>query len=40
MRLIEKLEPSRHVQGRFLVWLEGEREPLRVTENEVASFAL
>ena len=26
--------------GRFLVWLEGEREPLRVTENEVASFAL
>lgn len=40
MRIIEKLEPSRHVPGRVLVWLEGEREPVRVTENEVLSFAL
>ena len=40
MHTIEKLEPSRHVQGRLLVWLEGEKDPLRVTENEVLAFAL
>lgn len=40
MRIIEKLEPSRHVPGRVLVWLEGEKDPLRVTENEVLSFSL
>ncbi|MBR1780832.1 MAG: regulatory protein RecX [Oscillospiraceae bacterium] len=40
MRSIEKLEPSKHVRGRFLLWFEGERDPVRVTENEVLSFAL
>lgn len=40
MRIIEKLEPSKHVRGRFLVWIEGERDPVKVTENEVLSFAL
>ncbi len=40
MRQIERLEPSRHVQGRILVWFAGEKDPLRVTENEVLSFAL
>ena len=40
MKIIEKLEPSRHVQGRFLVWFSGEKEPVRVTENEVLAFAL
>lgn len=40
MRQIEKLEPSRHVQGRFLVWFSGEKDPIRVTENEVLAFAL
>lgn len=40
MKTIEKLEPSRHVQGRFLVWFEGERDPVKVTENEVAAFSL
>ena len=40
MKTIARLEPSRHVQGRFLVWLEGESEPLKVTEDEVLHFAL
>lgn len=40
MKQIEKLEPSRHVQGRFLVWFMGEKDPIRVTENEVLAFAL
>lgn len=40
MKTIQKLEPSRHVRGRFLVWFEGERDPLKVTENEVVAFAL
>jgi len=40
MRRIDKLEPSRHVQGRFLIWFEGEREPLSVTDNEVLHFSL
>lgn len=40
MRKIEKLEPSKHVRGRFLIWIEGERDPVKVTENEVLSFAL
>lgn len=40
MRKIEKMEPSRHVHGRFLIWIEGERDPVKVTENEVLSFAL
>lgn len=38
---ITKLEPSRHVSGRFLVFLEGAAEPmLKVTEDEVLHFAL
>lgn len=40
MKTVQKLEPSRHVRGRFLVWFEGERDPLKVTENEVVAFAL
>ena len=40
MKKIEKLEPSPHVQGRFLIWIEGEQSPVKVTENEVLSFAL
>lgn len=40
MKTIQRLEPSKHVRGRFLVWLEGEEAPLRVTENEVVSFGL
>lgn len=40
MKIVQKLEPSRHVRGRFLVWFEGATEPLKVTENEVVSFAL
>lgn len=40
MKTIEKLEPSRHVPGRFLVWFSGEKDPVRVTENEVLAFAL
>ncbi len=40
MKIVQKLEPSRHVRGRFLVWFEGESEPLKVTENEVVAFAL
>lgn len=40
MKRIERLEPSKHVQGRFLVWFEGEADPIRVTENEVLAFAL
>lgn len=40
MRQVEKLEPSRHVQGRFLVWFQGEKDPIRVTEQEVLTFAL
>lgn len=40
MRKIEKLEPSKHVRGRFLIWIEGERDPVKVTENEVLSFSL
>lgn len=40
MKIVEKLEPSRHVRGRFLVWFAGEKDPLRVTDNEVVTFAL
>ena len=40
MKTVQKLEPSRHVRGRFLVWFEGERDPLKVTDNEVVAFAL
>lgn len=40
MKVIEKLEPSRHIQGRFLVWFSGEKDPVKVTENEVLSFSL
>lgn len=40
MKIVQKLEPSRHVRGRFLVWFEGATEPLKVTENEVVAFAL
>lgn len=39
-KCVIKLEPSKHVQGRVLVWAEGESQPVRVTENEVLSFAL
>jgi regulatory protein len=37
---IQRLEPSKHVSGRILVWLEGEQDPIRVTEREVVSFSL
>ena len=40
MKKIEALEPSKHIPGRFLIRFEGERELLKVTENEVASFSL
>lgn len=40
MKKIEALEPSKHIHGRFLIRFEGERELLKVTENEVASFSL
>ncbi len=36
---IAKLEPSKHVRERWLVWLD-DGSLLRVTENEVVSFAL
>lgn len=36
---IERLEPSRHVKGRFLVHLEG-GGLLKVTEREILSFSL
>ena len=36
---IVKLEPSKHVKERWLCWLE-DGSCLRVTENEVVSFAL
>lgn len=39
MAVIRKIEPSKHVSGRYLVWLE-EREPLRVTAEEVLAFGL
>lgn len=39
-KCVVKLEPSKHIQGRFLVWAEGESEPIRVTENEILSFSL
>lgn len=38
MRIV-KLEPSKHVQERWLCWLE-DGSCIRVTENEVVSFAL
>jgi regulatory protein len=37
--IIAKLEPSKHVQERWLVWLE-DGSLIRVTENEVVTFAL
>lgn len=41
MAKITRLEPSKHVSGRFLVFLEGaETELLKVTEEEVLRFAL
>lgn len=36
---IAQLEPSRHVRDRWLVWLD-DGSLIRVTENEVVSFAL
>ncbi|MCD8341183.1 MAG: recombination regulator RecX [Clostridiales bacterium] len=39
MPTIQKLEESKHVSGRYLVWL-GEKELLRVTAEEVLSFGL
>lgn len=36
---IEKIEPSRHVQGRYLVWFENETL-LKVTEQELLDFSL
>lgn len=39
MAVIQKLEESRRVPGRYLVWL-GEKELLRVTAEEVVSFGL
>lgn len=36
---IAKLEPSKHVRDRWLVWLE-DGSLVRVTENEVVAFAL
>lgn len=39
MAAVERLEESRRVPGRYLVWLGGE-EPLRVTAEEVAAFGL
>lgn len=41
MAKISKLEPSKHIGGRFLVFLEGADPPLlKVTEDEVLHFAL
>lgn len=41
MAKITRLEPSKHVSGRFLVFLEGAAEPLlKVTEDEILHFAL
>lgn len=39
MVIIQKIEPSKHVEGRYLVWL-GEKTFLRVTAEEVLSFHL
>ncbi len=39
-KCVTKLDASKHVQGRILVWVEEESEPIRVTENEVLSFSL
>lgn len=39
MAVIQKIEPSKHVEGRYLVWL-GEKTFLRVTAEEVVSFHL
>ena len=41
MAKIIRLEPSKHIPGRYLVFLEGAAEPLlRVTEEEILRFAL
>ena len=41
MTRITRLEPSKHIRGRFLVFLEGGEESLlKVTEEEVLRFAL
>lgn len=40
MKEVVRLEPSVHVNGRVLVWFRGEETPLRVTEDEVLTFAL
>jgi len=37
---IERLERSKHQQERILVFLEGEKDPLRVTEDELLHFGL
>jgi len=37
---IEKLEPAKRRQGQFLLFLEGEDEPLCITEEEVLRFGL
>ena len=41
MAKITRLEPSKHISGRYLVFLEGAAESLlRVTEDEILHFAL
>jgi regulatory protein len=37
---IERLEPSKHKQERILVFLEGIRDPLRITTSELLHFDL
>lgn len=37
---VSKIEPSRHVKGRFLVYCAEEEAPLKVTEHELLDFSL
>ena len=39
MRRIQRIQPSPHVQGRYLVFFEGEKL-LKVTEDEMLRFSL
>lgn len=39
MRRIQRIQPSPHVQGRYLVFFEGEKL-LKVTEDEMIRFSL
>ena len=39
MRRIQRIQPSPHVQGRYLVFFEGENL-LKVTEDEMLRFSL